>query len=120
MEATKFCTKCNETYSVCEFHKNKSRKDGFSCWCRKCVNKYNVSKHGCKPKKTKARYGESSTANKAILAWNRQKRYGITDEEYKRLNMQQKGVCAICESPQSQGWSLCVDHDHKTGVVRGL
>lgn len=28
--------------------------------------------------------------------------------------------CAICRAPLTGGWDTCVDHDHSTGVVRGL
>lgn len=33
---------------------------------------------------------------------------------------QQRGLCAVCQRPSRDGRSLCVDHDHKTGRVRGL
>jgi len=35
----------------------------------------------------------------------------------------QSGVCAICREPRNESERkkyLCVDHDHKTGTVRGL
>lgn len=31
----------------------------------------------------------------------------------------QKGLCRICKRPRKLRW-LAVDHNHKTGVVRGL
>jgi hypothetical protein len=46
--------------------------------------------------------------------------YGITPEDYDRMLDQQRGVCAICEGTCSTGYRLAVDHDHKTGRVRGL
>ena len=48
------------------------------------------------------------------------KKYGITLEDYNRLVAEQKGVCFICGEPPVNGDSLCVDHDHATGEVRGL
>jgi len=33
---------------------------------------------------------------------------------------EQEGVCAICRRPPSAMTHLAVDHDHSTGVVRGL
>ena len=46
-------------------------------------------------------------------------KYGITIETYERLLTEQGGVCAICGgSPQDR--RLSVDHDHATGLVRGL
>ena len=46
--------------------------------------------------------------------------YGITLEDYNEMLASQKGVCAICNQPCATGRKLCVDHDHKTGKVRGL
>lgn len=45
--------------------------------------------------------------------------YGITLAEYRRLLAAQDGVCAVCGRPPVT-MALHVDHDHKTGVCRGL
>lgn len=42
--------------------------------------------------------------------------YGITLEFFNGLLLSQGGKCAICKNKAK----LCVDHDHKTGRVRGL
>ena len=44
---------------------------------------------------------------------------GVTDAEYDRLLAAQGGGCAICGNPPKTR-RLHVDHDHKTGRVRGL
>jgi hypothetical protein len=44
---------------------------------------------------------------------------GVTDAEYERLLAAQGGGCAICDHPPRTR-RLHVDHDHKTGEVRGL
>ena len=46
-------------------------------------------------------------------------RYGLAKEEYDRMLAAQNGVCAICLKACPRG-RLSVDHDHTTGVVRGL
>ena len=46
--------------------------------------------------------------------------YGITLEAYKQLQEQQNAVCAICKQKCNTGRRLSVDHDHVTGIVRGL
>ncbi len=47
--------------------------------------------------------------------------YGITPEQYNELLERQSGGCAICaKSPDTEGQSLAVDHDHKSGEIRGL
>jgi hypothetical protein len=45
--------------------------------------------------------------------------YGITSEQYDEMLEAQGGVCAICGRPP-KNMPLNVDHDHKTGLVRGL
>lgn len=49
-------------------------------------------------------------------------RYGLTREDWNRMLDEQGGVCAICSTDDWGGRSdkPCVDHDHKTGQVRGL
>jgi hypothetical protein len=50
------------------------------------------------------------------------KRYGLTVAEYVALADSQGGICAICKRAPHGGrrGALHVDHDHKTGHVRGL
>lgn len=45
--------------------------------------------------------------------------YGITLAEYNVILAYQNGVCAVCGRPPKKQ-SLHVDHNHKTGKVRGL
>jgi tripartite-type tricarboxylate transporter receptor subunit TctC len=45
-------------------------------------------------------------------------KYGLTQGDYDRMLLSQRGVCAICE--QTCRWRLCVDHCHCTKQVRGL
>jgi len=47
------------------------------------------------------------------------KKYGITQEQWQEAFKRQGGKCAICHCAQRYQ-SLAVDHDHKTGKVRGL
>jgi len=44
-------------------------------------------------------------------------KYGLTEDQYKQLFLQQENKCAICGKIYDM---LCVDHDHKTNKVRGL
>lgn len=49
-------------------------------------------------------------------------KYGLTEEDYARMLETQNDRCAICGKPQidSKDGRFHVDHDHKTGRVRGL
>lgn len=46
--------------------------------------------------------------------------YGLPPGGYERLYNYQGGVCAICRRATGASRRLSVDHDHKTGKVRGL
>lgn len=53
------------------------------------------------------------------------RKYGLTGDEYDALLDRQGGVCAICRQPErlmgrGRVRRLAVDHDHRTGKVRGL
>ncbi len=41
-------------------------------------------------------------------------------EEYDKLLSKQEGKCAICSGTEPTGRRFAVDHDHQTGMVRGL
>lgn len=55
---------------------------------------------------------------------NRLRRYGLTPDGFDALLAKQGGCCANleCRAPSSGivGRSFAVDHDHDTGLVRGL
>jgi hypothetical protein len=52
---------------------------------------------------------------------NLKKKYGITDDDYDTLLASQGGRCAICSKTIGEnGRLLAVDHNHITGMVRGL
>ncbi|QPX61986.1 endonuclease VII [Mycobacterium phage Flaverint] len=46
--------------------------------------------------------------------------YGITADEYWAIYEYQGGRCYICQRANGKRKRLSVDHDHKTGIVRGL
>lgn len=48
-------------------------------------------------------------------------KYGITPEVYDAMFKQQNGVCKICKQTERGRYkNLAVDHNHRTGEVRGL
>ncbi len=50
----------------------------------------------------------------------RDKKYGLKPGEYQDLNLKQNGLCGICKLAPKANRKLHVDHDHTTGLVRGL
>lgn len=55
-----------------------------------------------------------------VAGYKLKERYGITLEQYNEMLDRQGGRCAICFRPPASRKKLGVDHDHKTGAVRGL
>lgn len=61
-----------------------------------------------------------------VTSWRRKTHltctYDLTLEEYDNIYKEQKGCCAICGVAESRVSKnrLNIDHDHKTGKVRGL
>ncbi len=71
----------------------------------------------------KSRRRAYEQANKEELSARRQfghleRRYGISRTDYQVLLAAQRGVCPVCGKRSKK--TLCVDHCHATGTVRGL
>ncbi len=47
------------------------------------------------------------------------KRYGMTVEQWEKILADQSNGCAICGGPSGKR-EFSIDHDHHTGLVRGL
>ncbi len=62
-----------------------------------------------------ARYTKAYESKDAYL----KAKYAITEEQYWAIYQKQGGKCAICHCHQRYK-CLAVDHDHKTGMGRGL
>lgn len=119
----KICTQCKQTKPIEEFYlfrKNAQRRRNE---CSVCSNKQsmeyrNKNKERCNG--TQRRYYAN---NKHVaIAQNLRRYYGMTIEQYDKLYADQNGKCAICEKAEDnrKKQRLSVDHDHKTGQVRGL
>lgn len=62
------------------------------------------------------RYDPESTRDYQLRAL-----YGITNSDYEAMLAAQGGTCAICGiSKNKNGRKFAIDHDHKTGKIRGL
>ena len=59
-----------------------------------------------------------------MRAYHLRREYGITMEQFYELKRKQDGVCAICgrvaPGTHENNKELHVDHDHRTGHIRGL
>ena len=48
------------------------------------------------------------------------RRFGVTTEQYDEMLARQNGGCAICGKTNPNGHRLAIDHNHRSGKVRGL
>lgn len=56
-----------------------------------------------------------------VAAYKAFQRYGVTEEQLRKMEQEQKGLCAICHQPPPvKKPTLHIDHDHKTGKARRL
>jgi hypothetical protein len=68
--------------------------------------------------RTKAWYAANRDRRiETLRKWHFAKKYGITPDDFDVLLLCQNNVCAICSSRRK---TMCVDHDHSTGEVRGV
>jgi hypothetical protein len=90
------CKHCGEEKPLDEFPKGRKRRDG------------------------QQRYAYCKICHRDVARANYLKRiFKLTVEEYDKLLAFQDGLCAICrQAPRAM--RLAIDHDHKTGLVRGL
>lgn len=101
----KTCSKCKETKPYSEFQK-RNTKNGYRGQCKQCRNAVNRSYYD-PIKRTEYHLRDA---------------YGITLADYDRMLLAQGGVCGnpACSRRPEEGQRLCIDHNHQTGVIRGL
>jgi len=142
---SKICIRCKKEKCLSEFYRNSQKKDGFSPYCKKCHNYICNESIKRRLKKDDSLRLQKNTLARALYAKNPDKyrlrsrkrtyeelkntdlkhKYNITFKEYLEIWNKQNGVCAICGQPETRKTKgvlsmLCVDHDHKTGKIRGL
>ncbi len=105
---TKTCTSCGVRKDITAFYLRGGKKSPNSrkAKCKEC---------------DKARVKANHDPDRARSGHLR-RTYALTTEEFDALHLIQKGKCAICatEDPCNRWQRFAVDHDHTTGVVRGL
>ncbi len=65
-------------------------------------------------------YKHANNTNPRLPINRRKYLYGITQDEYEQLLIEQDWSCAICAEPFSEDATPRVDHDHSTDIRRGL
>lgn len=95
-------------------HSGKRRESGSSnCVCNICKNTFHD------PRST-SKFCQQCAPD---LHWLQiAKRYNLSKSQFEFMFAQQQGRCKICDRKQGDKGCqhLCIDHCHKTGIVRGL
>lgn len=114
-DSMRTCSKCHKSQSLkLKFCYNSSKNSYFTI-CK-----------ACKRQREKARRLKNISKTRAVEAEGHLRRkYGLTLARVAEMSQEQGGVCKICKEPETLVWrgmtpGLSVDHDHNTGVVRGL
>lgn len=98
----KRCPSCGQLLPTSDFPRNRSSRNGLASYCKPCHTRIG--------RETKQRlYG--GTRHYHLL-----RRYGISAAQADEMVDAQGGLCAICRERPAEH----VDHDHVTGVVRGM
>lgn len=144
----KRCSKCGNTKATVDFYQSTKAKDGLTHWCKECMRE-SARAHGRKNsgrKRDQLRQWRAENPEKGaeyrkrhrekyghdhFVARERERtllKYGMSVDDFDRLLASQGGGCAICKSTErvhvvrgeDRLRKLSVDHDHTTGVVRGI
>lgn len=122
----KRCTKCKNEYPATleYFYKDKNGRNGLHSRCKNChrdaMLEYRKTEAGKQTvQRAKGKYNLTPRAKRTKKNYELKRRFNITLEQYDEMFEKQNGVCAICKLPEIT-MRLAVDHDHKTGEIRGL
>jgi hypothetical protein len=77
-------------------------------------------KQSVKGKIVNKRYKQSEKGKRAYLKSHLKRHYGILIEDLEKMLKTQNNRCSLCGDNFTEVRSYVVDHNHKTGVVRGL
>ena len=105
----KKCTKCGVEKDRSFFCKKNATRDKLSPHCKTCGSAYSL----------KWRTEHPIVAKNSMRGYVLRK-YSINEVTHNNMLNNQKGLCKICSKTNYNNKMLSIDHDHKTGVVRGL
>lgn len=117
------CSKCGELKPKSEYYEKGN------C-CKSCAREYakkrrsslsrEVEREKERIRKANWRTQHPEKAKSKNTKTKLKIKYSLNIAEYEKMLAAQGGVCAICGGVNENGSRLSVDHDHKTGKVRGL
>ncbi len=110
----RYCPSCKTVKPIGEFRRH-IRENKWQPYCRSCTRVHVSEWQRAHPRK---RIRTHEHHRRKCL----KKKYGITLEDYNRMFTEQGGVCCICGEAEAGNpyGVLEVEHNNKTGKVRGL
>lgn len=102
----KICTKCKQNKNIEDFYKNAKRKDGRQTFCKVCSNARRIQWGRENPDK--------------IRKYKLRNDYDLSVEDFELMLKEQNNRCKICKKEFVNSLLRHIDHDHKTGRVRGI
>lgn len=131
---TKVCTRCEEAKPLDEFKafaggRNKGKLIARCVSCIREVNREGSREHYRRNPELGRQRSKQFAKNNPDYVWGLSvqrllDKYGLTIDSYHALAERQNFLCAMCgcEPPErrTQFDNFVIDHDHKTGKVRGL
>ena len=147
--STRLCCRCKKMLPVSQFAtylgnnlkaNSRYRKDGMSASCLTCEkiqhkeyhkrnadrlnarsrSYYRADRGKATRRRREYRRKNRSKVNRNSLNWRIKREFGITLDHRDEMLNAQGGGCAICGT---KNWSIkgpVIDHDHKTGTIRGI
>jgi hypothetical protein len=114
----KTCSGCG---GLGPFYTNKTSKDGYTSRCRECIKSKSKEYWNRNSVSRKSQQKEYRKKFPDVVRGKRLREYGISLDTYNFILKSQNGGCSICGGPSGYpSGSFAVDHDHLTGLVRGL
>lgn len=111
------CNVCGKLRTAPDLVPSKRYRDGYMPLCKTCRNEYWRNRRMMNPD-AKRIHGDAVRRSRLLSD------YGMTTADYERMLKEQGGKCKLCAaSNHGRGkrfryWNI--DHNHKTGAVRGL
>jgi hypothetical protein len=133
------CRLCGVSQPLSEFHRAKGMQDGHRNECKTCFRRIARARYRADPQKAiaavkrwqdenpehvrayQAEYRNRPERKRAMRDLYYRRTYGISAEEADVILDAQNGRCAICCKPAPERLaSMHLDHDHRTGEIRGF
>lgn len=103
------------------FVNDKRASDGLSSECKHCHRKRNNLKNQTtEGKEYWKEFNQSPKRKLYSKDYSLKRLYGITLKQKQSMFDAQNGKCVTCNESFKNFESVCLDHDHKTGKIRGL